>query len=50
MIEKQRNFPLPSPLSFNVGWREGERMNSSELECEACLVYFKGIQGESECI
>jgi len=25
-------------------------MNSSELECEACLVHFKGIKGESEWI
>jgi len=23
-------------------------MNSSGLECEACLVHFKGIEGESE--
>jgi len=23
-------------------------MNSSELECEACLVHFKGIKGETE--
>jgi len=25
-----------------------ERMNSSGLECEACLVQFKGIKVESE--
>jgi len=25
-------------------------MNSSELECEACLVHFKGIKGESDLI
>jgi len=25
-------------------------MNSSGLECEACLVHFKGIKGESEWI
>jgi len=25
-------------------------MNSSGLECETCLVHFKGIQGESELI
>jgi len=25
-------------------------MNSSGLECEACLVDFKGIKGESELI
>jgi len=25
-------------------------MNSTELECEACLVHFKGIKGESEWI
>jgi len=25
-------------------------MNLSGLECEACLVHFKGIKGESECI
>jgi len=23
-------------------------MNSSALECEACLVHFKGIKGEGE--
>jgi len=25
-------------------------MNSSGLECESCLVHFKGIKGESEWI
>jgi len=25
-------------------------MNSGGLECEACLVHFKGIRGESEWI
>jgi len=25
-------------------------MNSSGLECEACLVHFKGIKGESDLI
>jgi len=25
-------------------------LNSSGLECEAYLVHFKGIKGESECI
>jgi len=25
-------------------------MNSGGLECEACLVHLKGINGESECI
>jgi len=25
-------------------------MNSSGLECEACLVHFKGIKGEGEWI
>jgi len=25
-------------------------MNSSGLECEACLLHFKGIKGESEWI
>jgi len=48
MTEKKRNFPLPSPLSLNFDWRERERMNSCGLECEACLVQFKGIKGESE--
>jgi len=48
MIEKERNFALPSPLSLNVDCRMRESMNSSGLECEACLVHFKGIKGESE--
>jgi len=38
---------LPS-LSLIVDWRERDRMNSSGLECETCLVHFKGIKGESE--
>jgi len=46
MIEKWRNFLLPSPLSFNVDWREKEKMNSSGLECEVCIVHFKSIKGE----
>jgi len=40
---------LPS-LSLIVDWRERDRMNSSGLGCEACLVHFKGIKGESEWI
>jgi len=31
-----------------IGGRE--RMNSSGLECEACLVHFKGIKGGSDLI
>jgi len=27
---------------------ERDMINSSGLECEACLVHFKGIKGESE--
>jgi len=53
MIENWRNFPVPSPsFSINVDWREREmeRMNSRGLECEVCLVHFKGIKGESELI
>jgi len=40
---------LPS-LSIIVDWRERDKMNSSGLECEAFLVHFKGIKGESEWI
>jgi len=40
---------LPS-LSLIVDWRERDKMNSSGLECESCLVHFKGIKGESEWI
>jgi len=40
-------FPFPSPLSLKVDWRERDRRNSSVLECEACVVHFKGIKGES---
>jgi len=51
MIENWRNFLVPSPsFSLNVDWRERERINSRGLECEACLVHFKGIKGESELI
>jgi len=50
MIKKYRNFPLASPLSLNVDWREREMMNSSGLECEACLVHYKKIKVESEWI
>jgi len=45
--EFSSSFPS---LSLNVDWRESERMNSSGLECEACLVYFKRIKCESEWI
>jgi len=37
-------------LSLNVDWRERVRMNSSGLECEACLVQFNGIKVETEWI
>jgi len=50
MIKKERNFPLPCPLSLNVDCKMRESMNSSGLECETCLVHFKGIKGESEWI
>jgi len=40
---------LPS-FSLIIDWRERDRMNSSGLEYEACLVHFKGIKGESEWI
>jgi len=39
---------LPLSLSLIVDWRERDNMNLSGLECEACLVHFKGIKGESE--
>jgi len=48
---KIEEFPFSFPfLSLNVDWRESERMNSSGLECEACLVHSKGIKCESEWI
>jgi len=37
---------LTISLSLNVDWRERKRMNSNGLECEACLVHFKGIKGQ----
>jgi len=46
MIENLRNFHLPSPLSLKVDWKEMERMTSSELECEVCIVHFNWIKGE----
>jgi len=50
MIGKWSNFPLPSPLSVIVDWRESDTKNSNGLEFEACLVHFKGIKDESEWI
>jgi len=47
---KNRGVSIFFPLSLNIDWRERERMNSSELECEAWLVNFKGIKGQSEWI
>jgi len=40
------NFPLPSPLfpSRVIGGRE--RMTSSGLQFEVCVVHFKWIKGE----
>jgi len=46
MIEKLKNFHLPSPLSVKVDWREREMMNSSGLECEVCIVHLECIKGE----
>jgi len=37
---KIEEFPSSFPLSFIVDWRD--------KECEAYLVQFKGIKGESE--
>jgi len=46
---KNRGISTSFPsLSLHVDRRERERMNSSGLECEGCLVHFKGIKGESE--
>jgi len=40
---------LPS-FSLIVDWMERDRINSSGLVCEAYLVHFKGINGESKWI
>jgi len=40
---------LPS-LSLIVDLRERDKMNSSGLECESCLVHLKEIKGEIEWI
>jgi len=46
---KIEEFPSSCPsLSLIVDWRERDRMNLNGLECEACLVHFMGIKGESE--
>jgi len=50
MIEKWRNFTLPSSLSIIVDWRESDTKNSNGLVFEPCLVHFKGIKDESEWI
>jgi len=46
MIEKSKNFHLPSALSVKVDWRKREMMNSSGLGCELCIVHFNWIKGE----
>jgi len=38
---KKKNFPLLSPLSLMVDWIERERMTSSGLQSEVCVVHFK---------
>jgi len=50
MIEKLRNFPLPSPHFVIVDWRKSDTKNSNGLEFEPCLVYFNGIKVETEWI
>jgi len=48
---KIEEFPSSFPVSPPHHLVEGEdRMNSSGLKCEACLVHFKGIKGEGEWI
>jgi len=41
--EFSSSFTYPS---VKVDGKEKEMMNSSGLECEACLFHFKGIKGE----
>jgi len=42
---KNRGISTSFPsLSLNMDWRVREMMNSSGLECEACLVHFKGLK------
>jgi len=48
LINREISLFLPLFLSLKVDWRERERMDLSGLECEVCLVHFKGIKGESE--
>jgi len=45
--EFSSSFPS---FSFKVDWRERERMTSSGLQCEVCVVPFKWIKGETGCI
>jgi len=45
---KVEEFPSSFPsFSLKVDWRERERMTSSELKCEVCVVRLKLIKGES---
>jgi len=46
---KVEEFPSSFPSLFLIiDWRERDMINSSGLECEAYLVHFEGIKGESE--
>jgi len=47
---KNRRISLFLTLSLNVDCRERERINSSGLECESCVVHFNGIKGERDFI
>jgi len=47
-IEEFR-FSFPS-ISLKVDWMERERMTSSGLQCEVCVVHFKWIKGETRWI
>jgi len=44
---KNRGIFLFLPL-FLPPWRVKDKMNSSGIECEACLVHLKRIKGESD--
>jgi len=46
-LKREEFLPSLPSLSLKVDWRGRERMRSSGLWCDVCVVYFKCIKEES---